>query len=190
MSRIILKNVRIAWPHLFEQNTFQGDPTGYDALFLISKKDTENVTIVKKQIQKLLVENDAKGLKSNKICFKDGDLEDKQEYYGFYILKSTSKNNQPLVLHSDKTQATKENNPIYSGCYVNASVDFWFMNNQYGKRVLSNLHAVMFSKDGDRIGNGAPSKDVILTDFDSIESQKHKDALQTDFDTFDDYDDI
>lgn len=167
MTRITLKNVRIAYPHLFTKNSFQGVETGYDAWFLISKSDTENL----KKIQ-TAIDDFQKTLKSkvavDKICFKDGDLQDKDYSKGHWVLKAGSKKERPITLDQYKKEITEDNNIIYSGCYVNVSVDLWLQDNQYGKRINSNLYAVMFAGHGDSIGGGRPSKNEINSDFDEI----------------------
>ena len=43
---------------------------------------------------------------------------------------------------------------IYSGCYVDCSVEIWAQDNQYGQRVNAQLRGVMFVRDGDAFGAG------------------------------------
>lgn len=167
MTRITLKNVRIAYPHLFTKNSFQGVETGYDAWFLIPKSDIESLKKIQNEIDEF-----QKSLKSkvaaDKICFKDGDLQDKDYSKGHWVLKSSSKKEKPIVLDQFKREITEDNNLIYSGCYVNVSFDLWLQDNQYGKRINSNLYAVMFAGNGESIGGGRPSKTELRSDFDDI----------------------
>lgn len=179
MTRITLKNVRIAYPHLFTKNSFQGNETGYDAWFLISKSDTENLKKIQTQIDEFQKNLKSK-VQTDKICFKDGDLQDKDYSKGHWVLKAGSKKEKPVVLDQYKREITEDNNLIYSGCYVNTSVDLWLQDNQYGKRINANLFAVMFAKDGDSIGGGRPSKNEINSDFDDIIPAQASD----DFDDF------
>jgi len=179
MTRTTLKNVRIAYPHLFTKNSFQGNETGYDAWFLISKSDTENLKKIQTQIDEFQKSLKSKVL-ADKICFKDGDLQDKDYSKGHWVLKSGSKKEKPVVLDAQKRECTEENNPIYSGCFVNVSFDLWLQDNQYGKRINSNLFAVMFAGHGESIGGGRPSKNEVYSDFDDIIPAQGND----DFDDF------
>ena len=65
---------------------------------------------------------------------------------------------------------TEDDNRIYSGCYVNASVELWYQKNAYGKRVNANLLGIQFFKDGEAFGEGGTT------------------ASGDDFDAFDDDD--
>ena len=74
-------------------------------------------------------------------------------------------NKRPKVIDRDKTPITEEDNKLYSGCYVNAVVDLWVMNNTYGKRVNANLLGVQFYKDGDTFESGSTADDDDFDDF-------------------------
>ena len=65
----------------------------------------------------------------------------------------------------DKTPLVAENGKPYSGCFVNASLELWAQDNNYGKRVNATLMGVQFYKDGDSFsGGGVASED----DFDDL----------------------
>jgi hypothetical protein len=170
-SRLVLKDVRIVYPHLFQKNTYLNQETAYDAWFLISKDDKEQVNKVLNRIATMQKEANVKVL-PDKICFKDGDLDDKDYSFNHWVLKVSSKKNPPIVLHASKREATEVDNPVYGGCYVNVSFDLWLQNNQYGKRINGNLFAVMFSKDGEKIGGSSVSKKDIENDFSDFDAQE------------------
>ena len=99
----------------------------------------------------------------------DGDEKDYDGYENHMSLKAAS-NKRPTLIDRDKTPLAEEDGVLYAGCYVNAIVDFWVQDNQYGKRINSNLLGVQFFKDGDEFGAG----DTDVTN---------------DFESFDDFDD-
>ncbi len=43
----------------------------------------------------------------------------------------------------------EEDGVIYAGCYVNASIEIWAQDNQYGKAIRATLRGVQFFRDGD-----------------------------------------
>ena len=53
---------------------------------------------------------------------------------------------------------------MYGGCYVNASIDLWVMDNSYGKSTRI-LNAIQFVKDGEPFGEKSEGADC----FESLE---------------------
>lgn len=47
-----------------------------------------------------------------------------------------------------------EPNAPYSGCYVNAKIRFWGMDNEHGKRINASIEAIQFAKHGEAFGGG------------------------------------
>ena len=68
--------------------------------------------------------------------------------------------------NKDKTPLTEDDNVIYGGCYVNAIIELWAQDNNYGKRINANLLGVQFHKDGEPFGGGGVS--VKADDFDDV----------------------
>ena len=150
--KIVLTDVRLSFPALFETATFKGrDTEKYGATFLIDKEDPQVLTI-KKAISKVM--KDARvTVAQNRICLQDGDEKDYDGYAGHMTLKASNLR-RPTVLNRDKTPLTADDNVIYAGCYVNASIGLWLMNNQYGKRVNANLLGVQFAGAGQPFSAG------------------------------------
>lgn len=94
--------------------------------------------------------------KKDKLALHDGD--DKQKYEGFPGNRYVSANNdsRPTAVDRDKSPLTADDGKLYSGCYVNAKVEFWVQDNNFGQRVNATLLGVQFVKDGDAFGAGAP----------------------------------
>lgn len=166
-GRILLKNVRIAFPNLFEASTVagEGEPR-YGAAFIISP-DHPQLKEIEAKIKSIAVEKwkdkaDAvvKGLeKTDKVALHDGDT--KPAYDGFpgnlFISASAKVSARPTVINKDKTPITDRDGVIYAGCYVNASIDFWAQDNAYGKRINAQLRGVQFHRDGDAFSAGRPA---------------------------------
>ena len=155
MSKIILKNVRLSFPSLFRKAVFDGNETKFEATFLIDKSTgDEKIKEIKAAIAAMIKE-DLKGAKlpPDKICLKDGDNIDYAGYTGTYSIKASS-TKRPLVLDRDRSPLTEDDNKLYAGCYVNASLELWAQNNNYGKRINCNLLGVQFFKDGEPFADG------------------------------------
>ena len=146
IEKIVLTNVRISFPALFETATFKGrDTKKYGATFLIAKDDPQVLTI-KEAISKAM--KDAKvTVAQDKTCLQDGDMKGYDGYAGHMTLRASNPR-RPNVVNRDKKPLTADDNVIYAGCYVNASISLWVQNNDYGKRVNANLLGVQFAGDG------------------------------------------
>jgi hypothetical protein len=162
--QIVLKNVRLAFPNLWEPTTFNG--TGQPACsasFIISpdnKLAMETVVAAIKQVATEKWQAKAtemlKTLKAkNDLCLHDGA--EKSNYAGFEGNHYVSARNatRPIVIDRDKSPLTQADGRIYAGCYVNVSLDVWAQDNGYGKRINAKLLAVQFVKDGEAFGGGA-----------------------------------
>lgn len=100
-------------------------------------------------------------LKPEKICWRDGDLEDYDGYEGhMYLSSSAAVDKKPLAIMNRKGKdglwLPAQPGQIYSGCFVNATVRLWAQDNDFGKRLNAELKAIQFVKDGDAFGNNRP----------------------------------
>jgi len=168
MSKIFLKNVRLAFPNLFTATAVaEGKPT-YGASFIMERKDPnvakieEAMEVIAKAKWGAKASMVLKGMKAGqKLCLRDGDL--KAQYEGFegnmYVSANAQESKRPTVLNKDKSALIESDGVVYSGCYVNASLELWAMDNQYGQRINANLLGVQFADDGDSFGGGGAVAD-------------------------------
>lgn len=168
MTKIIIKNARLSYPALFEKSVFKGKVGKYQATLLIDKKDEALKKQIDENISKAISEYKNKiKISPENYCIKDGDNSGKEEYKGYWSLKA-SQSKRPVVFDRDKAVLTAEDDKIYSGCYVNAVIDFWIQDNEYGKRVNANLYGVQFAKDGERFGMGSVDVEQEFEDLDEL----------------------
>jgi hypothetical protein len=173
MAKIKLNNVRLSFPSLFRKAVFSGEETKFEATFLLDKDtQADKIAEIEKAVKSMIAEN-LKGakLKADKICLKDGD-EIEYDGYANHMSIKASNNKRPKVLDRDKSQLTEDDNRIYAGCYVNAVIELWAQNNQWGKRINANLLGVQFFKDGEPFSDGATASD---DDFDAFDEPEDMD---------------
>ena len=180
--KLKLSHVRLAFPALFEAKTVNGEgEPAFSAVFLLDPADPQvkaiNAAIEATAKEKFGAKADSvlKAMRAaDKTCLHNGDT--KADYAGFpgnLFISSRSKT-RPLVLDADKSPLTAQDGKPYAGCYVNASVDLWAQDNNYGKRVNASLRGVQFLKDGDAFaGGGAASED----EFDDVAAGATADDL-------------
>lgn len=170
--KVQLKAVRLAFPTLFEAKTVNGEgKPAFSASFLIDPSDAQ-VKAINQAID--TVAKDKWGAKTDailkqiraqdKLALHDGDL--KSNYDGFegMVYVSARSATRPLVIDRDKSPLVEADGKPYAGCYVNASVELWAQDNNYGKRVNATLRGVQFLRDGDAFAAGAPASEEEFDD--------------------------
>lgn len=183
--KVTLTNVRLAFPHLFvPQQGDSGEPK-YNAAFILepgsanAKALAAAVEQVAREKWQAKAEQTLTALrKADKVAYREhektnqsGDVYDGFE--GKHFIQASDKS-RPTVVDRDKTPLTQSDGKPYAGCYVNAIVDVWAQDNQYGKRVNASLKAVQFVKDGDAFGGSAP---VSADEFEDLSVDETADDL-------------
>lgn len=172
--QIKLKNVRIAFcQNLFEAGSIDvNSKPAFSATFILQKDDPQNsaiVEVIKTVAQSQWKTNWEKELKAinaaGKLCYRDGDT--KAQYDGFegnmYI--SARSYVAPKVFNKDRSLLTAKDGLPYAGCYVNALVDIWAQDNNFGKRINCALTGIQFCADGDAFSGSRPATE---NDFDDL----------------------
>ena len=167
--KVNLKKVRIAFPALFEAKTVNGEgEPRFSAAFVIDPS-SENAKALAAALKETAVAKwgaKAEGIlselkKKGRVCYVEGPKTNGngEVYDGFEDMHSLNASNKarPLVLDRDKSPLTAADGRPYGGCYVNAVVELWAQDNNFGKRINATLKGVQFDKDGDAFGGGAPA---------------------------------
>ena len=183
-NKITLKNVRLAFPQLWEAKQVNGEgKPALSAAFLMSADDPQ-VDVVNNLIDALASEKWGAKAKTilaairgkDAVAVHNGDL--KAQYDGFegnYFVSARSYI-KVLVLDRDKTQLSASAGKPYGGCYVDASVELWAQDNQWGKRINATLRWVQFRRDGDAFAGSAPASEDEVDDI-SMEEEDESDPL-------------
>ena len=180
-KKIMLRNVRLSYEHIFTPSSFDDnqEKAMYSATFIIPK-DHNDIPAIKRALLEAGKERfpaaftDGGAWPRGYTCaLKDADKdvtnegillsEKNPEYKGCYVIKANSKS-RPVVLDRRKAAVTADDDIIYSGCYINASiVARGFEFGKMTKGVKFYLNGVQFVKDGERFGGNASD------DFDALD---------------------
>lgn len=168
-TEVMLNDVRISFVNaLFEAKRVQNQGEAKFSASFIFPPSHPAVAAIKKAMQAAA---EAKwgqkagevfvALKAgNKICLRDGDSKPEYEGYKGNQFITASNKIAPLVIDGNKSPLTAASGKPYAGCYVNAKVEIWAQENQYGKRINASLKGVQFLRDGPRLsGGGVASAD-------------------------------
>lgn len=163
--KIALKNVRLAFPVLFEAKSVNGEgKPAFSASFLLPP-DHPQVAEIKDAIEKV---GKAKftdkwpAIKkqlaaTDKLPLHDGDLKDKYSGFAGNLFVSARSQTRPGVFDRDKTPLTQSDGRPYAGCFVVGSIELYAQDNSYGKRINATLRGVQFLKDGEAFAAGSPA---------------------------------
>ncbi len=204
--RFMLRDVRLAFPQLWVATAPKGGgEKAFSASFLLPPNHTQIIDptkpnkkvktadylsdVIFKQVAEAKWGPKAaaylKAMKAaGKIALRDGDT--KSEYEGFegnLFISSRSKV-RPSVFDGQKNPLAPDDGKPYSGCYVNASVEFWAQDNDFGKRINAQLRGVQFLRDGDAFAGG--SQPAEADEFDEIQAPEEGEEASDDEDGDDD----
>jgi hypothetical protein len=182
--KLKLTNVRLAFANIFVAKAVEAgqeprfgaslliDPATQAPLLAQINKEIDAVALAKWGAKYAPIL--AMARKTDKVCLHDGNL--KAQYAGFEDMMYVSASNKmrPVAVNRDTSPVSAEDGVIYSGCYVNATVELWAQDNKYGKRVNATLLGVQFSKAGDAFSGGSVGS---ADDFESIEEGVGADDL-------------
>lgn len=167
--KIRLNNVRLAFPSLFVATTVQGQgEPAFSASFILTS-DHPQLAEIRAAIDKAGADKWGakwpqikKTLEStDKLALHNGDAKSEYEgYEGNFYISSRNKTRPTIFDRDGKTPLVQADGKPYAGCYVNAAIELWCQDNNYGKRINASLRGVQFLKDGEAFaGGGVASED-------------------------------
>lgn len=166
---IMLKNVRVSFPHLFKRPTINGEEGKCGAALMLHNEDNAKIIAKLKSEIEGLCKTRFKGrvLPGDKLCLRPGEDRGRAEYDGHHVLSANSKD-RPFVISNDGRGVISEeaDSPIYAGCYVNAKIRLWAQDNQFGKRINCELVAIQFARDGEPLDGSYVSAEQAVEGFD------------------------
>jgi hypothetical protein len=163
---ILIKNARLSFPSLFAPSAYKDAKPSYSATLLIPK-GSDSAKIIEDEIKR--VAKEAFGPKAEQVLskqnegqrrlLKDGDGsagksnegEVRDGYAGNWVLKVSNKS-KPTLINRAKENIDESSGLLYGGCLVNAQIEIWPQNNDYGKFINAKLLAVQHWADGESFG--------------------------------------
>lgn len=195
--KIRIDNCVIAFPVLFQAKAFKDSDPAFSASFILTPESSivtmadgkrGDITHLKEAIVALAQQEWPKDYQTvlkqlaaqDKLPYHDGDLKANYEGFPGHIYINSRSKSRPRVLDRDGSPLTEADGKIYSGCRVNARVNAWVQNNNYGKRVNATLKGVQFHADDKPLSGDAPASDdeFELDESGSADSAPAADAFQ------------
>lgn len=162
--KVVLENVRLAFSHpgLFVASAVNGEGQPKFSCSLILQPGHAGIKAIEDAALKCAQEKwGAKAAQmiaamkaQDKHPLHNGDT--KTSYDGFpgNFFVSARSVKKPLVIDRDRTPLDQSSPRLYPGAYVNAIIDLWAQDNQFGKRINAQIQGVQYFADGDSFGGG------------------------------------
>lgn len=178
-TKVLITNARLSYPHLFEPHSFDGKEPKYSAALIVSKDDEEGQKIIRSAISTAFKAGVESGtLKASdkaklRIALRDGDEEREEDpaYSGAYFINANSKRPPQVVGRYKDPKTGKvvelDEEEVYPGCYVNATVNFYPYSVSGNKGIAAGLGNIQKAKDGERLDGATFAADDF--DFDEAE---------------------
>lgn len=186
---VMLKNKRIGFPAFAEKQSVGDGEPAYGGRLILEPTDSEGI----KQIEDAMLaaakvrwKDDAEAVlaflkEEDKVAFSRKEYRNKKTmkvYGGFegkFHLGMRAAKNQPTVFNQygePVTDKAKIAALVYSGCYVNAKVEFWAQDNNFGRRINCTPLGIMFAADGESFGGGTAPASADDDDFAKLAKAK------------------
>jgi len=167
-TKVILKGVRFSYANVFRPTAIEGSDNAKYNVSLLIKKNHPQLAEIKKKIELAIAGGHPKWKSKRpanlKLPLRDGDKErpDNPEYKGMYFLGANS-HIKPKIVSTEteevdgKEQLVQITDPeeFYSGCYGNASINFYTYGAAGNNGVACGLNNLQKTKDGERLASGS-----------------------------------
>ncbi len=166
----MLKGVRLAYAHM-HPHTIKGEDAAAGALIMLDHNDPQ-IKAIQAEITRIQnEENKGERIGSDKYCLRSSvDRGRSGELGDCMVLSANAKKGQSILTMGKGSTTPITNsmeNPIYSGCYANVKVRFWWQDNNFGKRINASLVAVQFAEDGDPLDGAHVSPEEAAKGFEA-----------------------
>lgn len=161
-TQVITPRARLAFPALFEPRSFKNQPAKYSAVLIFDKEaqGTAEFQNMKKAANAAAkAKFGDKPPKNMKNPFRDGS--DKEDVAGFdddCVFITVSSKRQPKIVDRRKVDGKfpviTDEDRLYPGCYVRASINAFGYDVDGGRGVSFGLNNMQFLDDGERIATG------------------------------------
>jgi hypothetical protein len=180
----MLRDVRLAYAHgLWEKSVPRGaEATAkpkFRVCFILPFKHPQIKEIEKVIEDEMKAKFGAKWAKvleaakaSKKSCLRDGDDNEGDGFAGNMFIAANAET-RPSTFNHDRSPVSKDDGVLYSGCYVNASIDVYAFDN-VSKGNSAGLRGVQFLRKGDAFGSGGAADE---SEFDEISAPAEDESL-------------
>ena len=171
-GQVLLPNVRLGYPTLWEAKAIKGDPNAkprFGAQLYLSKDDKKTKVKIDAEIKRLCDEHFDGQVKSKNISFlKDGDGDDGDaNTEGCWIIsanRAASQGRPQVVDRNPNVALIPEDGRPYAGCHCNVLVAVY--KPKGWDKICASLEIVQFAADGEPFGAGRVDAAAVMPGLD------------------------
>lgn len=178
-AKIKIRRARAQYPNVFVAKNFEGEGRERYSITLILPKDHPDLAALTKYQKQVAQEKFGSKTAavykemqaSNRLAIHDGDTKAAKPGFadnlfinaGVYEDDDAVAGGLPVydkfkdAATGKAKKLTAADGRIYAGCYVNAVINLWAQDNQWGRRINAKLLSVQFADDGEKLSFGATS---------------------------------
>jgi hypothetical protein len=164
MSKVVTREVRFSFPHVFEPSAMEGQKPKYSVSLIIPKSDTATLSEIQAAINNALEVGKASKFGGKippvwKNPLRDGDAErpDDPAYKDSFFVNANS-DNAPGVVDA-QVKPIMDRQQFYAGCYGRAGITFYAFNSNGNKGIACGLQNVQKLRDGERLSGGSTAEE-------------------------------
>lgn len=175
MPKFTLKGVRLAFPNIFTMGSVGDGEPAYGARFIVPPDHPQIAEIeaaMAEAAKEKWKETGAAVLKKlitdKRVCFSKETYTGKngQPYDGFEDMYSLGARNgkkkdgtilKPTTFNNQNQPTGPDDGLIYGGAKVDASIEIYAQDNDFGRRINCTLRGVRFVEHGSGFGGGSPA---------------------------------
>ena len=164
---------RLSYANIWEPKSINGGPEKFSASLIIPKSDTKTIAAIEKAVEAAVEGNlDKFGGKKPKLSaiktpLRDGDTDRDDDAYADAMFVNANSTTAPQVVDA-RVKPVLDRDEVYSGCYVNVSVNFYAFNTNGNRGVAAGLGNIQKVRDGERL-DGRVSADKEFSAVDTAE---------------------
>lgn len=161
----MIKNARLSYPSVFKASAYGDADPKFSAQFLLDEGSKEHKALeaaIKKVAKEEFGDQATAVLKKQNdnsmrriIKLGNDKLNDEGEvasgYADMAYIKASNKT-KPKTFGRGRQEITEQDGLLYGGSIVNASIDIWAQNNNYGKFINVKLLGLQHWEDGEAFG--------------------------------------
>lgn len=178
-TKVLTGKCRASFLHVFTPKAVEeGGEKKYSVSLIIPKSDKKTIRAIEEAIEEAYEDGKAKfGGKlprSWKNPLRDGDEErpDDPAYEDSYFVNANS-SKKPGLVDRDREEIIDEEE-LYSGCYIRASLNFYAFNVSGNKGVAAGLNNIQKLADGERLSGGSSAEEDFADDYEDDEKPKKR----------------
>ena len=156
-TKVVTGVVRASYLHIWEPSAVQeGQEKKYSASLIIPKSDKATIAKIEAAVKAAAEQGKAKfggKIPANlKTPLRDGDVErpEDEAYADAWFINANAMTKPGIV--DSSAQPIMNQDEVYSGCFVRASITFYAFNTSGNKGVACGLNHLMKVKDGEPLG--------------------------------------